>query len=77
MVKKYSIGLRGCDDKTTITANLSEEQYKLIVELSKITRKVGGGCKPDLHIWEHGREYWMYGNAPGYLEEQSWYKKGE
>lgn len=51
MKKKYLICLRGCDDETFFSMELTEEEYQLLCKVSKRSMEVSTyTCMPDLTI---------------------------
>ena len=53
MKKRYVINLYGCDDTTSWTMELTDEEAKLITTLSKKSEEVSSyPCMPTLDIYE-------------------------
>ena len=50
-MKKYKIGIHGCDDSTYVEMELSDEQFKIISLLcEKCTDNSTYGCMPTMQI---------------------------
>jgi len=53
-MKDYTICLDGCDDTTSISMSLTEEQLTFLIELSKnLNTAADYGCKPRMRIEEN------------------------
>jgi len=52
--KKYLVSLNGCDDETYIALELTDEQFRIIQKLSKMSEKSSGySCQPTMSVEEY------------------------
>jgi hypothetical protein len=57
--KKYEIRVQGCDDRTIIHEDLTDEEAKIIERIAdKITKKSESQCQPRMYMSEQGGAVW-------------------
>lgn len=54
MSDSYTIRLDGCDDSTTMTVILSDEQYEVVKMISELSEeKSDHGCMPTMEVYKN------------------------
>lgn len=77
---KYYIENNGCDDTTSLTIDLSEEEVKIFIKICKeLNKNSRYGCQPTIALFEYDKceieededRTWVYTtNAKDLLEEK-------
>ena len=54
MKKIYVLKIRGCDDKTVFTVELTDEERDLMINICKMSHLASDyGCQPDIDIYNY------------------------